>query len=378
MKKSILLVALSAFTLVASAQNLLQGSKLTDNWSVGVNAGGITPLTHSVFFKNMRPTVGVELNKQLTPIFGFGLEGMWSVNTSSSLTAFDHSNVSLLGKVNLNNLFAGYKGTPRLFEIEAVGGVGWLHSYVVGAGDTNDLSSKVGLNFNFNLGEEKAWTIAVKPALVYNLEGNANTGCRYNANNAAVELTAGLIYHFKGSNGKHHMTLARPYSQAELDGLNGKINDLRTQAQRDAKNAQNSLDAANNKINQLETELNNCRNQKPATVTTTTQALESVITFRQGKSTIDVSQLPNVERIATYMKNNPSSKVVIKGYASPEGGAEINAKIAQLRADVVKNSLVSKYKISSDRIAAKGMGVGDVFSEPDWNRVSICTLEETK
>ena len=57
---------------------------------------------------------------------------------------------------------------------------------------------------------------------------------------------------------------------------------------------------------------------------------------------------------------------------------EINAKIAQLRADVVKNSLVSKYKISSDRIAAKGMGVGDVFSEPDWNRVSICTLEETK
>ena len=100
MKKSIFLVALSAFTLVASAQNLLQGSKLTDNWSVGVNAGGITPLTHSVFFKNMRPTVGVELNKQLTPIFGFGLEGMWSVNTSSSLTAFDQSNVSLLGKVN--------------------------------------------------------------------------------------------------------------------------------------------------------------------------------------------------------------------------------------------------------------------------------------
>lgn len=32
------------------------------------------------------------------------------------------------------NLFAGYPGTPRTFEMEAVVGVGWLHGYVNGTG----------------------------------------------------------------------------------------------------------------------------------------------------------------------------------------------------------------------------------------------------
>ena len=55
---------------------------------------------------------------------------MGYINTTQSKTAFDASDVSLLGKVNLMNLFAGYKGVPRLFEVEAVAGAGWLHYYV--------------------------------------------------------------------------------------------------------------------------------------------------------------------------------------------------------------------------------------------------------
>ena len=44
----------------------------------------------------------------------------------------------------------------------------------------------------------------------------------------------------------------------------------------------------------------------------------------------------------------------------------------------MKNILVNKYKIDAARITAEGQGVGNMFSEPDWNRVSICTLEEAK
>lgn len=380
MKKIVIFAVLCMVTWTANAQNLISGTKFTDNWSIGINGGGITPLTHSAFFKNMRPTVGVELDKQLTPVFGLGFEGMWAINATPSRTAFDFSNVSALAKVNLNNLFGGYRGAPRVFEIEAVTGAGWLHYYVNGNGDANFISTKLGLNFNFNLGSAKAWTIAVKPALVYNLEGDNHVGGYYNANIAAVELTAGLIYHFKGSNGKHHMTLAKPYNQMEVDGLNAKINELRTQLQGE----EDKVNTANQTIEELQTALNDCRNKKPVvqtvtntvTNTVTTQTLESVVTFRQGKTTIDASQLPNVERIATYMNNHPTSKVTIKGYASPEGSAEINAKIAQQRADAVKEMLIKKYRIAASRIDAEGQGVGDMFSEPDWNRVSICTLDE--
>ena len=48
------------------------------------------------------------------------------------------------------------------------------------------------------------------------------------------------------------------------------------------------------------------------------------------------------------------------------------------RAQAVKSILVKKYKINDTRITAEGQGIGDMFSEPDWNRVSICTIEESR
>lgn len=55
---------------------------------------------------------------------------MGYINTTPSKTAFDVLDVSLLSKINLINLFASYRGKPRLFEIEAIAGMGWLHYYV--------------------------------------------------------------------------------------------------------------------------------------------------------------------------------------------------------------------------------------------------------
>ena len=99
-----------------NAQTAVEGNKFLDNWSIGISAGGTTPLTHHSFFGNMRPIMGIELNKQLTPVFGFGLEAVGSFNTSQSRTIFDRSNVSLLGLVNLNNLLGTYTGVPDLLK----------------------------------------------------------------------------------------------------------------------------------------------------------------------------------------------------------------------------------------------------------------------
>ena len=84
MRKSIILLALILGGVTANAQSVVEGTKVTDNWSVEVNAGAITPLTHSAFFKSMRPAFGVGVSKQLTPIFGLGFQGMGYINTTSS------------------------------------------------------------------------------------------------------------------------------------------------------------------------------------------------------------------------------------------------------------------------------------------------------
>ena len=87
-----------------------------------------------------------------------------------------------------------------------------------------------------------------------------------------------------------------------------------------------------------------------------------------------LNQLKAFRHIATYLKNHKEASVVIKGYASPEGSVEVNDRIARQRAEIVKKMLVNKYGIAEERIVAEGQGVGNMFEEPDWNRVSICTI----
>lgn len=375
-----------------NAQNLA-GNKFGDNWSLGVNGGIVSPLTHSSFFGNSRAVVGLDINKQLSPIYGMTVESNWTINTQSpksshkSSTAFDAFDVMLLHRLNLNNIFAGYSGKPRLFEVEAVGGFGWLRviDFYKDNEDGNFLAAKAGVNFNFNVGKKKDWTIGIKPAIFWDMDmrdtGKEETHSNFNANYANWEITAGVTYHFKNSNGEHYMTKVRAYDADEVSALNATISSLRQDVagkESELKNTQDALHKQEQKAAGLEKALKECQNKAPQVVTKSRNTMESVVTFRQGKTIIDASQQPNVERIAVYLKNHPDATVAILGYASPEGSVEVNTRIANQRAEAVKTMLVSKYKIDASRITAQGLGVGDMFDEPDWNRVSICTIENNK
>ena len=113
MKKS-LIALLSVWVAGSLNAQVLDGNKFGDNWSIGVNGGIVSPLTHSAFLKNARAVVGLDIDKQLSPIYGLTLESNWTVNTVSPMawqyshTAFDAFDVMLLNRVNLNRLFAGY------------------------------------------------------------------------------------------------------------------------------------------------------------------------------------------------------------------------------------------------------------------------------
>ena len=392
MKKNILtLAAIITAAVSANAQETLSSSKFFDNWQVGVKGGGFSWTTHEAFIKNTRATFGAEIGKQISPAFRLGVEGMAYVRPVQfdDATEFgnfvDMSNVSLVGTVNLSNLIAGYKGTPRFFEVEGFAGLGWAHIYPQGADNRkapivlNGMTSQFGSNLLFNLGQSKAWGIKISPALIYFVDGvenraESNSQNELNLTNSWTQVTAGVVYRFKGSNGAHHFT--RPSNREELEALNKQLAGLRE----DLRGKDGQLSESQKRIAQLEKELEQVRNKKPEviekTVIKSKKTLESVVTYRVGRTNIEPSQLPNVERIATYLKKYPNSKVVIKGYASPEGNLEKNQKLAADRAESVKKILVSRYKISSDRIQAEGNGIGDMFSEPDWNRVSISTIVE--
>lgn len=388
MKKAILLAAMALSMVGASAQTTVAGSKFTDNWSFTLKGGAVMSsksVADNGFWDNARGIVGAELRKQITPVFGLGVEGEWTINTSSwagyrSGNWFDHQYVGVFGAVNLMNAFAGYTGAPRLFELEVVGGTGWLHAYYphTSGKDGNSWATKVGMNFNFNLGESKAWTLAFKPAYLWNMNGNPRPNilgyeARYDSNFGYLELEAGITYHFGNSNGTHHFTVVRPYDQSEIDALNAQINALRGELE--ASGANNAALLA--QIADLQAQLDAC-NRRPPVVEKVVKDLNNIryVFFNCGSAYVQPNQQPNIAMVADQLKENTNAIVTVKGYASKDGSAAFNRKLAERRAEAVKKELVKRYGIASDRVKAEGMGIGDLFQENSWNRVSVCTVNE--
>lgn len=389
MKKTLLTLAVALVAAGASAQTVTE-SKTFDNFYIGINGGVATKTTGHAWLKGLDPNAGLRIGRNFTPVFGLAVESnaYFSNKPVSSVgTAVRAINTSLLGTVNLSNWFGGYKGTPRVFEVSAIYGLGWGHifgtSTVANSKDanglpteaasickTNGLTSKAGLDFTFNLGSKKAWQFYVEPAVVWGLNGLGYEGVEYNINKSAVQLNAGFIYKFKNSNGTHNFTIAQLRDQSEIDALNAQINDLRN----DLSNKDNELNAKDDQISKLQKALDECNNKKPQTVYVkpeTATNLQPTVLFRQGKSVIDPAQYAPIELIANYMKNHKDAKVEIKGYASPEGSKEINQKLSEDRAEAVKTALVKKYKISADRLTTVGMGATDkLFEQVEFNRVA--------
>ena len=374
MKKMILLSVFAMGVLAMNAQTeVVAGGGFWDNWSMGMRGGGTMKMSGAPFIKSARPVFGLSIGKQWTPILGTEIQGLGYINTTKSKTMIDASEVGLITNMNLMNLFGGYEGVPRTFEIETATGLGWLHHYMKGAGDTNDMSARVGLNLNFNLGESKAWTFGIRPAIVYNLTGNfPKEKLAFDKDRARFEVLMGFTYHFANSNGQRYFAKVATVDPLAMAAMNEEVNVMReTIAAQEAAIAASALEIAG-----LQSSLNDCQeaaNNTPAPAPTS--ILEAIVSFAFNQAVIQHSQMPTIERIATYLKDNPGVNAVINGYASPEGTEEYNMKLSQRRADAMKEVLVDKYGIDASRIEAIGHGIGDIFSDPAWNRVGICTIE---
>ena len=375
MKKLGLLFAASIFAASASAQTVAE-SKTFDNIYIGINGGVATKTTGHKWLSDLNSNAGLRLGRYFTPVFGLAVEGNAYFSNKpwhSTGTVVRATNVSLLGTVNLSNWFGG---EPRVFEVSALYGLGWMHVFTNNKQfekDTeyqrNRMTSKAALNFAFNFGAEKQWQIYVEPSINFAFLGQSRnkelvaTGNpanpigivehsdyrykaatqagqpAYNINNSFVQLNAGIIYKFKNSNGTHNFTIVTPRDQAEIDALNAQINEL--------------------------------RNRKPEVITKEVEVVKEVpavkeftvsdlvfVTFAQGKYNLTKEAKAALDNI------KEGSHVQVVGTASPEGSAALNQKLSEKRATVVANYLSGRGVIVDE---ATGKGVQGVTS----NRLAV-------
>ena len=389
MKKLFLMLAAATFAANVSAQNtVITSNKFGDNWYIGVKGGVATPMQKfgdAGFMKGFAPNAGLRIGKNLTTVFGLVADADAYIMSKSdnkammgNKTIVNATNVSLLGSFNLSNLLGTYTGEPRAFELIALYGFGWEHTFG-GLEKANGLTSKAALDFTFNLGAAKAVQFYIEPAIVFGLQdygtgmSNALAGgnMKYDSRNGLFQLNAGLNYKFGNSNGTHNFANAQLRDQNEIDQLNAKINELRAESNsKDGKIA-----AANRTISDLQAQLTACQNKPAPTakvVVKQNSQLQPIVIFGQGKSTIDAAQYASIEMVAKYMRNHKDAKILVKGYASPEGDAEKNKALSEARAESVKNALIKRYKIAADRVSTEGMGAtADLSEENDFNRVAM-------
>lgn len=323
MKKFLMLIVALVACISINAQTALQTTKVLDNTYIGINAGASTPLSFNSVFP-VNGMFGVKVGKNFTPVFGLNVEGnTWFGSNTDPQTRFDYFNrtaevgkeylvkqhntfravnTGLNGTINLTNLFLGYNGDFRCFELSTVTGIGWLHTFKAHASDVDNFSAKTGLDFTFNMKHGNA--IYVEPTIYWNL--TEGTGVKFNKNNAQLALAVGYVYNFKTSNKTHNFKLF------DITAMNNEINSLKEKLA--AKPAVERI------VENKETVIDNSFD---------------VVFFAQNSAVLS----PEAKETLNSIKNTP---VEIIGYASPEGTQEYNKDLSYKRAKAVADYLANE------------------------------------
>ena len=66
--------------------------------------------------------------------------------------------------------------------------------------------------------------------------------------------------------------------------------------------------------------------------------------------------MPDPQILTKLLQQDARLKLYVVGHTDNVGGFDYNMKLSQQRAEAVVKELVSKYKITSDRLKAHGVG----------------------
>lgn len=364
MKKISLLVAGLAITVGANAQysNFSSDSKFCDNWSIGIEGGIQTNMNK--FHTPQGGLFGINLNKDLTPMFGLSIEalaganniGNWSVPQRHfhNGTGIDYLSGFVTGRWNLSNTLGGFNGGRRVFEVETNVGVGYgkffTNKHV--AGDPwNAFQFKTGLDFNFYFGKNRDISFNIRPALVWDLSKSG----QFDSRNGVAQITAGLTYHCLTSNGTHY------FVKSDVSALKEEIAALT------ALNADLQNQLANRPVIEKEVIVEKVVEkvvEAPGQVKKVTDFVDNtfVINFAFDSSALTAEAKQTLDKVPS------GANVSIAGYASPEGNKEYNLKLSDRRADAVK-AYLEKRGVKVEKTV--GYGADNLES----NRIVIVTIK---
>ena len=106
------------------------------------------------------------------------------------------------------------------------------------------------------------------------------------------------------------------------------------------------------------------------------------VLFATGKAEVAAGGMRSIDKLAEWLKKNPTRNLLIEGHTDNTGAEDFNQRLSQQRADAVRDQLVSRG-VPADRITTKGYGprypvvANDTASGRQQNRrVEVVVLNE--
>lgn len=320
-----LFVAMFMLFGMANAQTI-ENHGVFSNMYIGLNGGAIhsTITNYDNFnFNTLNWNGALEIGENITPVTGISVEGIYNPKYNVNETELNRLDVFVNGKFNLMNLFAQYKGMPRVFEIQFKPGIGWNH-YFGEYANPNDLALQAGLEFDFNLGKNKNWYITFTPMVQAN-EILTSAHIEPMVKNADLKANLGIAYRFGKGNGSHNFVICdKTYTDEQYADLYEKYDEAMNQSAKvDTVVIEKTVEVE--KI--VEVNTNN-----------------TVLTFAKNSSTITTTEMQRLDIFMANVDKNANIKVV--GSADTKTGSEAyNINLATARAEAVKTILVKNgYK----------------------------------
>lgn len=348
MKKIIFILTLMmSLTLTVNAQSsLVDNGGVKDNWYIGGTVGTnvwndvnswtmfntksvVSDGKTNSWWRTQPLNISVLGGKMFNPYMGFEVDYRTVYNLRGETPFLDAHNLTANVVVNLTNTVYGYIGARKMFELELLGGAGWVHNFsktLVDGTPTprNAMSVRGAVRGNLNLNNN--WAVTVTPEYIWIPR---NVGTAMNAKQG-VNVSVGVKYRFNSLRG--HFPNRKLYDQAEIDDLNEIINGLKI---------------VNKKLTNTNADLVATIKDliaKGEKVIVKTEKLDMVF-FEQGKSEVNYE---NVKHIIDALKEH-SGSITLVGNTSPEGSEYVNDTLAKARAEQVKQMLV-KHGIDESRV----------------------------
>ncbi len=345
------------------------------NWFIQIGAGMEMPIVEHFPTSSPRhitAAYGAGFGKWFTPqlAWRFGAQGgAYHYNAAQGYHKAKFVNANLDLMWDMFNTF-GNVNPDRVFSIVPFIGVGgsysWDYTGPYGGFQTDNegrpktkqwlIPASVGMQFRFRLSDHVNFFAEGR----YSFYGDGFDGISYGTNSVDMNLTAmgGFIFNLGGRN-------FESYNPCEYLGyisqLNGQVNDLR-----------GALAATTAALAAAEAQLP-CPEVVAVECPEVGAPLMSTVRFSINSAKITSMEAVNVYNVAQWLKANPDTKIIIKGYADKDTGtAAYNMKLSERRAQNVFNMLNKEYGIDANRMTIKAEGSdSQIYDVNNWNRIVI-------